>query len=206
MYIKINSFKNGGEIPEKYAFCKPDEKTKVTFSENKNPHIVWGDLPEGTKSLVLICVDSDVPSVGDDVNKEGKTIPASLPRVNFYHWLLANIPVNINEIPEGAVSNKVVPHGKNEADSKYGTAGINNYTDWFAGDENMEGDYFGYDGPCPPWNDEIIHHYHFILYALNSHLVLPRRFDAQMLLKEMEGKIIEKTEWVGTYTLNSNLK
>ena len=82
----------------------------------------------------------------------------------------------------------------------------NNYTDWFAGDENMAGDYFGYDGPCPPWNDEIIHHYHFILYALNSHLVLPKRFDAQMLLKEMEGKIIEKTEWVGTYTLNSNLK
>ncbi len=206
MFIEVKSFGNGEKIPEKYAFCKPDEETIVTFSENKNPHIVWGDLPEGTKSLVLICVDTDVPSVGDDVNKEGKTIPSTLPRVNFYHWLLANIPINISEIPEGAVSNKVTMRGKKQSDSEFGKAGLNNYTDWFANDENMKGDYFGYDGPCPPWNDEIIHHYHFVLYALNSYLVLPEKYNSEILLKEMEGKIIQKVEWVGTYTLNKNLK
>ena len=32
--------------------------------------------------------------------------------------------------------------------------GINDYTGWFAGDADMAGNYFGYDGPCPPWNDE----------------------------------------------------
>ncbi len=26
---------------------------------------------------------------------------------------------------------------------------------------------FGYDGPCPPWNDSIVHHYTFTLYALD---------------------------------------
>jgi phosphatidylethanolamine-binding protein (PEBP) family uncharacterized protein len=31
----------------------------------------------------------------------------------------------------------------------------------------MRGDYYGYDGPCPPWNDEIIHHYVFTVYALD---------------------------------------
>ncbi len=45
--------------------------------------------------------------------------------------------------------------------------GINSYTGWFASDPQMEGDYFGYDGPCPPWNDSIVHHYIFTLYALD---------------------------------------
>lgn len=30
-------------------------------------------------SVVIICHDPDVPSKPDDVNKEGRTIPASLP-------------------------------------------------------------------------------------------------------------------------------
>ena len=34
----------------------------------------------------------------------------------------------------------------------------------------MEGQYFGYDGPCPPWNDSRVHHYQFRLLALD----LPR--------------------------------
>lgn len=36
--------------------------------------------------------------------------------------------------------------------------GLNDYTAFMAGSE-MAGDYFGYDGPCPPWNDERLHHY-----------------------------------------------
>ena len=31
----------------------------------------------------------------------------------------------------------------------------------------MSGDYFGYDGPCPPWNDALVHRYVFTLYALD---------------------------------------
>ncbi|HCB1212323.1 TPA: phospholipid-binding protein, partial [Klebsiella pneumoniae] len=44
--------------------------------------------------------------------------------------------------------------------------GINDYTGWFAGDKQMKGDYHGYDGPCPPWNDTLVHHYIFTVYAL----------------------------------------
>jgi hypothetical protein len=29
----------------------------------------------------------------------------------------------------------------------------------------MAGSYFGYDGPFPPWNDSLVHHYVFTLYA-----------------------------------------
>ncbi|MBS1269164.1 MAG: hypothetical protein MAG794_00108 [Gammaproteobacteria bacterium] len=31
----------------------------------------------------------------------------------------------------------------------------------------MEGQYFGYDEPAPPWNDSILHRYVFTLYALD---------------------------------------
>ena len=31
----------------------------------------------------------------------------------------------------------------------------------------MKGTYFGYDGPAPPWNDSVVHHYTFTLYAIN---------------------------------------
>ena len=43
---------------------------------------------------------------------------------------------------------------------------MNDYTGWFAGDAEMAGDYFGYDGPFPPFNDSLVHHYVFTLYAL----------------------------------------
>jgi phosphatidylethanolamine-binding protein (PEBP) family uncharacterized protein len=36
-----------------------------------------------------------------------------------------------------------------------------------AGNPDMAGQYFGYDGPCPPWNDERMHHYIFTIYALD---------------------------------------
>ena len=45
----------------------------------------------------------------------------------------------------------------------------------------MSGDYFGYDGPCPPWNDALVHRYVFTLYALDvATLGLQGPFTARM--------------------------
>ena len=53
-----------------------------------------------------------------------------------------------------------MPRGKPGPDAPHGARhGINDYTGWFASDADMAGDYYGYDGPCPPWNDEIPHRY-----------------------------------------------
>jgi Raf kinase inhibitor-like YbhB/YbcL family protein len=208
MKVSSNSFKDGMPIPDRYSFGKANPDTHIELSENKNPHLVWSDVPPRTKSLVLICHDSDVPSRGDDVNKEGATIPASLPRVDFYHWVLVDLAPAGSPIAEGEFSNGITPKGKSGPAGPRGTRqGINNYTQWFAGDPNMAGNYFGYDGPCPPWNDEILHHYHFTVYATD----LPRcpvegNFTGPDVLAALCGHILGQASIVGTYTTNPKAK
>ncbi|MFX7329241.1 hypothetical protein ABTI69_20860, partial [Acinetobacter baumannii] len=78
---------------------------------NRNPHLAWSDLPAGTRSLVLICHDPDVPTRPDDVNQEGRTVPASLPRCDFTHWILVDLAPT-GEIAEGEFSSAVTACGK----------------------------------------------------------------------------------------------
>jgi Raf kinase inhibitor-like YbhB/YbcL family protein len=83
---------------------------------------------------------------------------------------------------------------------------LNDYTGWFAGDADMRGEYLGYDGPCPPWNDALVHHYHFRLYALDvEHLKLADGFTVTELRAAMDGHVLAEAELMGTYTLNSAL-
>ena len=69
MKLWSDSFEDGQAIPTRFAFGKHDAESHVTLCENENPHLAWSELPEGTRSLVLIVHDSDVPSRGDDVNQ-----------------------------------------------------------------------------------------------------------------------------------------
>ena len=61
-----------------------------------------------TQSLVLICHDFDVPSRGDDVNQAGREIPADLPRVDFFHWLLADVPASRARDRRGRVQQRLL--------------------------------------------------------------------------------------------------
>src|SRR5471032_373142 len=104
MKLWSDSFSDGATIPGEFAFAVIDPATHVTLSANRNPHFGWSDLPAGTKSLALICHDPDVPSRGDDVNQEGKTVSADLPRVDFYHWVLVDLPPQAGAIAATAFS------------------------------------------------------------------------------------------------------
>ena len=96
MRLTSDSFAQGGAIPGAFAFGKRDPAGRIALSDNRSPHLAWSELPVGTRSLVLVCHDPDVPSRPDDVNQEGRRIPADLPRVTFYHWTLLDIPVSLN--------------------------------------------------------------------------------------------------------------
>ncbi|MCF8466476.1 MAG: YbhB/YbcL family Raf kinase inhibitor-like protein [Sneathiella sp.] len=201
--IKIKGWENGGKIPGKYAFGVPAEEGHVALSGNRSPAISWSDAPAGTKSFAIICHDPDVPSSGEDVNQEGKTVPASLPRVDFYHWVQVDIPADYSNLAEGEVSDGITPKGKAPGKRAYGVTGVNNYTDWFADDPDMAGNYGGYDGPCPPWNDSIVHHYHFTVFALDvESLRLSGNFGGPEALAAMEGHVLASGSFIGTYSLN----
>lgn len=207
MELYSESFDDGDEIPGKYAFCVPDPASHATFSDNLSPHLAWSDLPDGTQSLVLICHDTDVPSKSDDVNQEGREVPADLERIEFYHWVLVDIDPGLDSFDEGEFSDGVTEQGKSGPDSEHDTrAGINDYTNWFDGNPDMEGEYFGYDGPCPPWNDSIAHHYHFTLYALDvAKCPVDGVFTAADVMDAIEPHILDEAEIVGLYSLNPNV-
>jgi Raf kinase inhibitor-like YbhB/YbcL family protein len=208
MKLTSPSFTNDGRIPIEFAFCAPDARTHVTLSKNRNPALVWSDAPAGVKSFALICHDPDVPGKGDDVNQEGRTIAATLPRVDFYHWVLVDLPGNAASIRACEFSDGVTAHGKPGPAGPRGTRqGINDYTGWFASDQDMAGNYFGYDGPCPPWNDTIPHHYVFTLYALDlEKCPLIGTFKAADVLAAIGGHVLAQAAITGVYSLNPDVK
>ena len=208
MRLTSTSFSNNKSIPAEFAFCAPDPKTHAKLSKNLNPHLAWHDVPPNTKSLALICHDPDVPSKPDGVNQAGRTISAKLPRVDFYHWVLVDIPAATIQIKQGEYSSGIAARGKPGPESHGDTRqGLNDYTAWFASDQAMSGKYFGYDGPCPPWNDEIPHHYIFTLYALDfARCPVGGAFKAQEVLAAIRGHVITQAVHTGVYTLNPVVK
>lgn len=208
MKLTSRSFGNNQRIPAEFAFCAPDPKSHVALSGNRNPDLSWSDLPAGTKSLALVCHDYDVPSKPDDVNQEGRSIPASLPRIDFYHWVLVDLDPGSGAIKAGEFSDGVTARGKPGPDGPRGTRqGVNDYTMWFAGDKDMSGNYFGYDGPCPPWNDSIIHHYVFTLYALDvARCPVQSIFKGADVLAAIKGHVLGQAQLTGTYSLNPDVK
>jgi len=78
--LTSTAFEDGGEIPPRFT-CEGGDLS---------PDLSWGDLPEGTVSLVLIVDDPDAPD------------PAA-PKMVWDHWLLYNLP------PDGGLSEDVAP-------------------------------------------------------------------------------------------------
>ncbi|MFZ4536285.1 YbhB/YbcL family Raf kinase inhibitor-like protein [Propionivibrio sp.] len=207
MKLTSSSFSDGQKIPGDFAFCIPDADHHVCLGKNLNPHLQWSEAPAATKSFAIIVHDPDVPSKGDDVNKEGHSVPASLPRVDFFHWLLIDLPPTLFEIRQGEFSDDITPRGKPGPSAPHDARqGINDYTSWFAGDNDMRGDYYGYDGPCPPWNDEIRHRYEFTVFALDvSKLPLDGKFTGHQLREAMQGHILDQASLTGLYALNPDI-
>src|SRR5690606_38923247 len=77
--LKSSAFLQNGAIPRKHT----------GEGEDVSPQLSWSHLPEGAKSLAVICHDPDAPLVS----------PGSY---GFVHWVLYNIPASVAELPEGA--------------------------------------------------------------------------------------------------------
>lgn len=202
--VHVDNIKNGDMLANKFAFCAPAAQGHTTGGGNINPSISWSKGPRGTKSYAIILYDPQSPAEHREMmNKDGVTMGADIKRHNFYHWVLVDIPKDVTSIKEGADSNARVVHGKPATPSAAGVKGLNDYTKVTASNDAMKGQYYGYDGPCPPWNDDLVHNYHFTVYALSvPSLNLPKDFDAEAAQDAMKGKILAQGETVGFYTQN----
>ncbi|MDT0631065.1 YbhB/YbcL family Raf kinase inhibitor-like protein [Rubrivirga sp. S365] len=204
MTLTSTSLTDGAPIDPQYAFCKAAASGHTEPGGDRSPHLAWSGAPDGTRSFAVVVRDPDVPADASDANQEGKTIPVDAERTPFYHWLLVDIPASTTEIAEGAASDGVTPNGKAPGRTSLGLAGTNTFTDFLAGSD-MEGTYGGYDGPCPPWNDERLHHYHFTVYALDTEslgLGDDGDFTGDDVEAALDGHVLAQAEIVGTYTTN----
>ena len=70
MRIHSDSFENGKPIAAEFAMGAPEG-----FGGNRNPHLAWDDVPEGTRSFALLCIDADAPTDASLAGKAGVEIP-----------------------------------------------------------------------------------------------------------------------------------
>jgi Raf kinase inhibitor-like YbhB/YbcL family protein len=87
--LESPAFRNGGEIPRKYA----------RSGENVPPPLTWKDVPSGTKSLALVVEDPDAPSG------------------TFRHWGIYDIAPERSQLLEGTTAGATTEklgHGVND--------------------------------------------------------------------------------------------
>jgi len=97
MQFKLTSpaFEEEGMIPKKYT-CD---------AEDISPPLIWESVPEGTKSLAIICDDPDAP-MG-----------------TWVHWVLYNLPPNTKELQENVSSTETLENGAKHGTNDFGDVG-----------------------------------------------------------------------------------
>ncbi len=186
--VTVPGIRNGGLIHGIFTSCVP-ATPHMRPGPNKNPAVSWAKGPAGMASYALIAYDTDVPESFANAYKDGPILTASdKRRDSWYHWVLIDIPPDVMRIPEGA--EPAGPAGP----GKYGLRVVH---------QAGGGGHAGYDGPCPPFNDMLVHHYHFTVYALDvPTLGLSGTFGGPEVTRAMEGHVLAKGEVVGLDTLN----
>lgn len=189
------------------AFCEPSDGGPPKPAGNRSPEVEWTRPPVGTRSLALVAVDPDRPQERQSINVEGVAIPEDAPREDFFHWAVVDIDPDLVKIPAGASApgdGVVAPKAPGRRD--FGVEGVNDYTTLFQGDAERAGVYGGWDGPCPPWNDERIHRLSFILYALDvPTLGLRGAFTGADVEEAIAGHVLSEVSFTGVYFINPAL-
>ncbi|SEW44862.1 YbhB/YbcL family Raf kinase inhibitor-like protein [Chitinophaga arvensicola] len=105
--------------------------------ENQSPQLYWEHAPEGTRSFAVTMYDLDAPTGS-----------------GFWHWVVFNIPVHINELPSGAgdTAKQLLPESVVQSITDLGTP--------------------GYVGAAPP--EGPAHRYLITVHALSQPLELDK--------------------------------
>jgi Raf kinase inhibitor-like YbhB/YbcL family protein len=100
--------------------------------DNKSPQLSWKNAPKETKSFAITMYDPDAPTGS-----------------GFWHWVVFDIPANVNELVTNAgnVALNLAPKGAIQSITNYGIK--------------------GFGGPCPP-KGHGFHQYIITVYALKT--------------------------------------
>ena len=128
--VRSDSFKDGDYLTKDHILSK--DYGFGCEGGNKSPHLAWSGAPTGTKSFAVTCFDPDAPTGS-----------------GFWHWLVVNVPPEVNELALDAGNPKV---------QKLPNEALQTRTDFGAP---------GYGGPCPPPGDHP-HRYLFTVFAVGA--------------------------------------
>lgn len=152
--FKSSAFGANQQIPVRYT-CD---------GEQMSPPLMWSEAPQNTATFALIVDDPDAPSG------------------IFTHWVLFNIPSNVDHLDENLPRVQPLGHGMIQGSNDFGRP--------------------GYGAPCPPPGSSP-HHYRFTLYALDAALPLQADATRQQLMGAMQRHVLDQAQLVATYARQS---
>ncbi len=97
MSIQLTSsaFAEGQAIPQKYT-CQGDDVS---------PPLQWSNVPQGAKSLALVCDDPDAPAG------------------TWVHWVVFNIPATVTELSEAVPATETLANGAQQGRNDFNRIG-----------------------------------------------------------------------------------
>jgi len=132
--------------------------------KNQSPALQWTPGPKGTKSYAITVYDPDAPTGS-----------------GWWHWVVYNIPVTVNELAYGAgdATGKLLPSGALQGRTDYGT--------------------HAFGGACPPKGDKP-HRYIFTVYALKIETIdVPAEASAALIGFMIRANTLGKASFMAKY-------
>jgi Raf kinase inhibitor-like YbhB/YbcL family protein len=99
----------------------------------------------------------------------------------WVHWVLYRLPADVTSLPRN------IRRSRELQDFHHACQGKNSWNQ------------IGYRGPAPP-RGHGVHHYHFMLYALDTKLDLPAGATKAELQHAMAGHVLASDDYIGTYS------
>jgi Raf kinase inhibitor-like YbhB/YbcL family protein len=94
--VRSSAFAEGQPIPKVYT-CDGNDTS---------PPLAWSGVPDGTKSLALICEDPDAP------------------RGTFTHWIVVGLPADVKQLAEGIAPSEKLDLGAGRSPARQGKNGF----------------------------------------------------------------------------------
>ena len=102
MKLMSNDLRDGEKLPHRHVF-----NGMGYDGDNISPHLLWDDVPAGTKSFVVTCYDPDAPTGS-----------------GWWHWVVVNLPADTRVLTQGFGSGLVaLPEGVIQTRTDFGKAG-----------------------------------------------------------------------------------